>query len=285
MWGQPYGSPLEAWLAAPFVAALGTTTGALRLLYFLLGLGLIPVAYGLGARARSARGAAGGDARGLPAAVLPAALGAAAADVSRRRCCLRRALLILAVRSGGARLAAGVPVGTPRRVGRPGRARALDAPDDRRRWCGGVSRWLWPRAAGRRVRPGGGARALSRSARALVDARAGRRAGRPCGQPLRPRADDGGAPGGGPAAPPRPRGRAARHPRPRSSRTIREHVVLRAALGGRGPRARLWRGRSCARRAASGGSAGRPPPPGRGGAGARSPFRFPLRSSPPRSAS
>ena len=40
MWGQPYGSPLEAWLAAPFVAALGPTAAALRLCYFLLGLGL-----------------------------------------------------------------------------------------------------------------------------------------------------------------------------------------------------------------------------------------------------
>jgi len=48
MWGQPYGSPLEAWLAAPFVAALGPTAAALRLCYFLLGLGLIPVAYALG---------------------------------------------------------------------------------------------------------------------------------------------------------------------------------------------------------------------------------------------
>ena len=79
LWGQPYGSPLEAWLAAPFVAALGPTTEALRLFYFLLGLGLIPAAYGLGARARSAGGASRGGPRGLPAAVLPAALGAAAA--------------------------------------------------------------------------------------------------------------------------------------------------------------------------------------------------------------
>ena len=47
MWGQPYGSPLEAWLAAPFVAALGPTAAALRLVYFLLGLGLIPMAYAL----------------------------------------------------------------------------------------------------------------------------------------------------------------------------------------------------------------------------------------------
>jgi hypothetical protein len=61
LWGQPYGSPLDSWLAAPFVAAMGPTTAALRLPYFLLGLALIPVAYAL-ARALS------------PAAAFPAAL-------------------------------------------------------------------------------------------------------------------------------------------------------------------------------------------------------------------
>ncbi len=50
LWGQPYGSPVEAWLAAPFVALLGPTTEALRLFYFLLGLGLIPAAYVLAGR-------------------------------------------------------------------------------------------------------------------------------------------------------------------------------------------------------------------------------------------
>jgi hypothetical protein len=50
LWGQPYGSPLEAWLAVPFVAALGPTTEALRLFYFLLGLALIPAAYALAGR-------------------------------------------------------------------------------------------------------------------------------------------------------------------------------------------------------------------------------------------
>jgi hypothetical protein len=48
MWGQPYGSPLDAWVAAPFVAAMGPTTESLRLPCFLLGLALIPIAYGLG---------------------------------------------------------------------------------------------------------------------------------------------------------------------------------------------------------------------------------------------
>jgi hypothetical protein len=64
LWGQPYGSPVEAWLAAPFVAALGPTTEALRLFYFLLGLALIPTAYAVASRL---------DARAaLPAALLVA---------------------------------------------------------------------------------------------------------------------------------------------------------------------------------------------------------------------
>ena len=64
LWGQPYGSPLDAWVAAPFVAAMGPTTEALRLPSFLLGLALIPIVYGL-ARALH-------PAVALPAAVLMA---------------------------------------------------------------------------------------------------------------------------------------------------------------------------------------------------------------------
>jgi hypothetical protein len=64
LWGQPYGSPLEAWLAAPFVWALGTTTAAVRIPAFLLGLGLVPVAWWLG-RSLDPRA-------GLPAALLAA---------------------------------------------------------------------------------------------------------------------------------------------------------------------------------------------------------------------
>ena len=47
-WGQPYGSPLDSWVALPFVALWGSSTEALRLPVFLLGLILVPVAYGLG---------------------------------------------------------------------------------------------------------------------------------------------------------------------------------------------------------------------------------------------
>ncbi len=64
LWGQPYGSPLDAWVAAPFVAAMGSTTEALRLPYFLLGLALIPLVYFL-ARGLDSRAA-------LPAALLMA---------------------------------------------------------------------------------------------------------------------------------------------------------------------------------------------------------------------
>jgi hypothetical protein len=49
LWGQPYGSPLDAWLAAPFLAVLGPRAVALRLCYFTLGVALVPVAYLLGA--------------------------------------------------------------------------------------------------------------------------------------------------------------------------------------------------------------------------------------------
>jgi hypothetical protein len=45
LWGQPYGSPLDAWLAAPFVVAMGGGAEPLRLLYFLLGLALVPAAW------------------------------------------------------------------------------------------------------------------------------------------------------------------------------------------------------------------------------------------------
>jgi hypothetical protein len=47
MWGQPYGSPVDAWVATPFVAVWGSSVEALRLPVFLLALGLVPVAYGL----------------------------------------------------------------------------------------------------------------------------------------------------------------------------------------------------------------------------------------------
>jgi hypothetical protein len=65
MWGQPYGSPIDAWLAAPFLAVLGRTGTALRIFYFVLGLLLVPLAARL-ARELDERAA-------VPAALLMAA--------------------------------------------------------------------------------------------------------------------------------------------------------------------------------------------------------------------
>ena len=79
MWGQPYGSPVDSWVATPFVAAWGPSIEALRLPVFLLGLGLVPVAYGLARQLHPAAALPGGVPRRLPAAVLPAPRGAAAA--------------------------------------------------------------------------------------------------------------------------------------------------------------------------------------------------------------
>ena len=60
-WGTAYGSPLEAWLLSPLVAALGPTALPLRLYYFGVGLALVPLAWALGAALH-------------PRAALPAAL-------------------------------------------------------------------------------------------------------------------------------------------------------------------------------------------------------------------
>jgi len=64
LWGQPYGSPLDAWVAMPFVTVWGTSVEALRLPVFLLSLVFVAVAYLL---ARELHPAAG-----LPAALLAA---------------------------------------------------------------------------------------------------------------------------------------------------------------------------------------------------------------------
>jgi hypothetical protein len=50
LWGQPYGSPLDAWVVAPAVALLGPTRLAARLPYFLLSLALVPLAAALARR-------------------------------------------------------------------------------------------------------------------------------------------------------------------------------------------------------------------------------------------
>ena len=50
IWGQPFGSPLEALLVAPSLAAFGPGIAAFRWPYFLLGLLLAPLAAALAAR-------------------------------------------------------------------------------------------------------------------------------------------------------------------------------------------------------------------------------------------
>lgn len=111
MWGQPYGSPLEPLLAAPFVAALGTTTRALRLFYFVMGLGLVPVAYALGGALdrRAARPAALLAALPPPYLLLMSALPAPLYPTTLVLCGL---LLVLAIHLGG-----GLAAGRDPRVG------------------------------------------------------------------------------------------------------------------------------------------------------------------------
>jgi 4-amino-4-deoxy-L-arabinose transferase-like glycosyltransferase len=64
LWGQPYGSPLDSWVAMPFVAIWGYSVESLRLPSFLLSLVFVVLAYLL---ARELHPAAG-----LPAGVLAA---------------------------------------------------------------------------------------------------------------------------------------------------------------------------------------------------------------------
>ena len=56
MWGQPYGSPVEAWLAAPLVVLMGPSPLALRVLYALLSLALVALAYRVAEAARAGAG-------------------------------------------------------------------------------------------------------------------------------------------------------------------------------------------------------------------------------------
>ena len=133
MWGQPYGSPVEAWLAAPLFALLRPDTATLRLAYFLLGLALIPAAYFLARAARS-------SARPCPRpcswrAPLPTSCSwpPFRRPMYPSALLLAPALLVLAFRLG-ARLREGAPARAgPRRLGRAGRPRAVDASHDRDR--------------------------------------------------------------------------------------------------------------------------------------------------------
>jgi hypothetical protein len=70
MWAQPYGSPLDAWVAAPFVAALGPTPLAVRIPYALLSLALVAAAFALGERVRPGAGLPAGVLMACPSAYL-----------------------------------------------------------------------------------------------------------------------------------------------------------------------------------------------------------------------
>jgi len=149
MWGQPYGSPVEAWIAVPLFALLRPDPATLRLVYFLLGLGLIPAAYAL-ARLLDPRAA-------LPAAVLMACpspyfllLAALPPPMYPSALLLAAAVLGLALRLGPA-LAAGTA----------GRARLVlwGALAGLALWThlmtatavAAAGWWLWRHAAGRRA--------------------------------------------------------------------------------------------------------------------------------------
>jgi hypothetical protein len=149
MWGQPYGSPVEAWIAAPLFALLRPDTATLRLVYFLLGLGLIPAAYVL-ARALDPRAA-------LPAAILMACpspyfllLAALPPPMYPSALLLGAAVLVLAFR-----------LGAPLREGALSRAGlvAWGALAGLALWThlmtatavAAAAWWLWRAAAGRRV--------------------------------------------------------------------------------------------------------------------------------------
>ncbi|HEV7499777.1 MAG TPA: hypothetical protein VGQ33_07230, partial [Vicinamibacteria bacterium] len=187
MWGQPYGSPVEAWFAAPLFVLLRPDAATLRLAYFLLGLGLIAAAYML-ARALDPRA-------GLPAAILMACpppyfllLGALPPPMYPSALLLAAAVLALAFALGerlaqGARARLGLAVwGVLAGVAMWTHLMTATA-------VAAAGWWLQRRAAGGRARlwPAGVALAVSSAAwwgRALADPQAlemvsvsGRRAG------------------------------------------------------------------------------------------------------------
>jgi hypothetical protein len=149
MWGQPYGSPLEAWIAAPVFALLRPDAATLRLVYFLLGLGLIPAAYVL-ARALDARAA-------LPAAILMACpspylllVSALPPPMYPSALLLAAAVLALAFRLQ-ARLAAGAPVRGGLVAGGAIAGLALWTHLMTAAAVAAAAWWLWRAAAGRRA--------------------------------------------------------------------------------------------------------------------------------------
>jgi hypothetical protein len=107
MWGQPYGSPVEAWLAAPVVAVMGPTPIAVRIPYAVLALALVALAGVLGEIAVAGAG--------IPAALLVACPSAYVLLLSALPPPLYPATLVLlaAVLALAARAAEGFASGTP----------------------------------------------------------------------------------------------------------------------------------------------------------------------------
>ena len=114
MWGQPYGSPVEAWLAAPVVAVLGPTPVAVRIPYAALALALVALAGVLGEIAVAGAG--------IPAALLVACPSAYVLLLSALPPPLYPTTLVLlaAVLALAARAAEGFATGTS-----PGRGRMV----------------------------------------------------------------------------------------------------------------------------------------------------------------
>ena len=148
MWGQPYGSPVEAWLVGPLTAAAGWTDDGLRLAYFVLGLALIPLAWALGRALHP--GAA------LPAAVLAAApppylllLAALPPPLYPTTLLLGGLVLLLTLQAGEALDGQGRPVWRLLAAGLLG-GLALWTHLMAASVVAGCAAWLWLRAKGRR---------------------------------------------------------------------------------------------------------------------------------------
>ncbi len=108
IWGQPFGSPLEAVLAAPFVAAFGHSLAALRAPYFALGILLVVVVYFLAERLHQRAALPAGVLVACPAPYL--LIIASLAPTSYPSTLVLGGLLLLLALRLGDRLEAGEPV-------------------------------------------------------------------------------------------------------------------------------------------------------------------------------
>jgi hypothetical protein len=258
--GQPYGSPVEAWLAAPFVAALGPTTEALRLFLLPAGPGAHPrPLYAIASRL---------DVRAaLPAALLlwrvpppyflllsvlppplyPAALALLGASIALTLYAGERLAAARRCRGGGWCCSA------------RWRARGVDASHVAGR-AGGVRRLPLRPRPGQAPPPRGRAARLPDGQRAVVDSRAVRRLGHAHRQREPTAARGGRSPPRAAAAPARAAGRRPRLAHAAGARRPRRDR-LEPARGGGARHLHLWRvpglRRALAARSAGGAAPGR----------------------------